>query len=118
MIQTQTNTTFFISRKMKLQITVSIPKSQILTPRSQRKSDISIGQQSQTVKSPNPATGPKLDLKPSEKTFEFDLSSENSEDERNWRKNDPEKVTSQRTKNLFGSSFNALDDDESDFEFN
>lgn len=103
---------------MKLLIKVLIPKSQILTPRSQRKSDISISQQSQTVKSPNPATGPKLDLKPSEKTFEFDLSSENSEDERNWRKNEPEKVTSQRTTNLFGSSFNALDDDESDFDFN
>ena len=92
------------------------PESQVfLTPKSQRKSDNSTSQKSQGTKSPSPATGPKLDLKPSEQTFDF--SSDNSEDERNWRKKEPEKAPSQRTTNLFGSSFNALDDDESDFDF-
>jgi len=57
----------------------------------------------------------KVTLKSSEKTFNFNLPSD-SEGESEWVKS-PNKASNKGKGNLFGRSFNALDDDEESFTF-
>ena len=111
---------------------VSPTLSNVQSPRSQRdRSDSLIqelsekleerGQAEPHVPSENldiyvnakPVKSNTLKAQPSEKTFDFDLSSD-SETEANWRKSQNDATNAKRQSvNLFGRSFNALDDDDS-----